>query len=156
MKGSFRRALSAWLEAARKAGFFILLVALSAGLGCAIAWPLWAFATSERMAYTIFALCLAGGGLAAFAARVIIRSRRVVRDPGKPRRTVLSLLLTIILVGVVLAGAYVAAVMLSRGLWILAIPACVLWAGLVWLVAFTRRRAKTQKERPVHAENKGE
>lgn len=79
-----------------------------------------------------------------------------MRDPGKPRRTVLSLLLTLVLVGVVLAGAYIAAVMLSRGLWILAIPACVLWGGLVWLVAFTRRRAKTHKERPVHAENKGE
>jgi len=137
-------------------GFFILLVAGSAGLGCVIAWPLWAFATSERTAYTIFALCLTGGGLAAFAARAIIRSRRAVRDPGKPRRTVLSLLLTLVLVGVVLAGAYIAAVMLSRGLWILAIPACVLWGGLVWLVAFTRRRAKTHKERPVHAENKGE
>jgi hypothetical protein len=156
VKGSFHRAFSAWFEAARMAGFFILLVAGSAGLGCVIAWPLWAFATSERTAYTIFALCLAGGGLAAFAARSIIRGRRVVRDPGKPRRTVLSLLLTVVLVGVVLAGAYVEAVMLSRGLWILAIPAFVLWAGLVWLAAFTRRRAKEHKERPVPAENKGE
>ena len=156
MKGSFRRVLSAWLEAARVAGFFMLLVAISAGLGCLIAWPLWAFATSQRAAYTIFTLCLAGGGLAALAARAIIRSRRVVRDPGKPRRTVLSLLVTIVLVGVVLAGGYVVAVMLSRGLWILAIPALVLWAGLAWLAAFTRGRAKTQKERPVPAENKGE
>ena len=156
MKGSFRRVLSAWLEAVRKAGFFILLVAGSAGLGFGIAWPLWAFATSERTAYTIFAFCLAGGGLAAFAARAIIRSRRVVRDSGKPRRTILSLLLTFILVGVVLAGGYVVAVMLSRGLWIMAIVVFVLWAALVWLVAFTRRRAKTQKERPVHAENKDE
>ena len=156
MKGSFHRTLSTWLEASRKAGFFILLIAGSAGLGCAIAWPLWAFATSERAAYTIFILCLAGGSLTAFTARAIIRSRRVARDPGKPRRTVLSLLLTFILIGVVLAGAYIAAVMLSRGLWILAIPACVLWAGRAWLVAFLRRLAKTQKARPVHAENKGE
>ena len=79
-----------------------------------------------------------------------------MRDPGKPRRTVLSFILTLVLVGAVLAGGYIAAVMLSRGLWILAIPALILWAGLVWLLAFARRRSKTQKERPVHAENKGE
>jgi hypothetical protein len=156
VKGGLHRTLSAWLETARVAGFFILLVAGSAGLGALIAWPLWVFATSERAAYTVFALCLAGGGLAALAARALVRSRRAVRDPGKPRRTVLSLLLTLVLVLVVLAGGYVVAAMLSRGLWILAIPAILLWAGLVWLAAFTRRLAKTQKERPVHAENKGE
>jgi hypothetical protein len=156
VKAVFHRTLSAWLDASRVAGFFILLVAGSAGLGFLIAWPLWAFATSERAAYTIFALCVAGGGLATLAARAIIRRRRLVRDPGKPRRTALSFVLTLVLVGAVLAGGYIAAVMLTRGLWILAIPVLILWAGLVWLLAFARRRSKTQKERPVHAENKGE
>ena len=156
MRGGVRRRLETWLEAVRKVGFFILLVAGSAAFGLAIAWPLWLFATSQRQAYTIFAFCLAGGSLLALAVRRFIRLRTSAHDPGKPRRTLLSLLLTILLTLVALAGAYVAAVLLYRRLWILAIPTVVVWAGLLWALAYARRVSNRRKERHNPAENVSE
>ena len=156
MRGALKRRLESWLEAFRKIGFFILLVAGSACFGFAIAWPLWLFATSQRQAYTIFAFCLAGGGLVALAVRRFIRLRTSARDPGKPRRTILSVLLTIVLTIVAVAGAYAAAVLIYRGLWILAAPALGVWAGLLWALAWARRASNRHNERHNPAENVSE
>lgn len=153
MKGAVRRRLEGWLEALRKIGFFILLVAGSACFGFVVAWPLWLFATTQRQAYTIFAFSLAGGGILVLAVRRFIRVRRSPRDPGKPRRTVLSVLLTILLTIVAVAGGYIAAVLLYRGLWILAGPALAVWAGLLWALAWARRVSNTHKARQNPAEN---
>jgi MFS family permease len=153
---SVRKTLERWLETVRKIGFLILLLAGSAAFGFAIAWPLWLFATSQRQAYTIFAFCLAGGGLLALAVRRLIRRRESPRDPGKPRRTMLSVVLTILLTMVALAGGYLAAVLLYRRLWILAVPALVVWAGLLWALGFARRASKRRKERQIPAENGNE
>ena len=153
MKGAVKRRLEIWLEALRKIGFFILLVAGSACFGFVIAWPLWLFATTQRQAYTIFALCLAGGGVLALAVRRFIRVRGSARDPGRPRRTVLSVLLTILLTIVAVAGGYIAAVLLYRGLWILAAPSLVAWAALLWALAYARRVSNTHKARQNPAEN---
>jgi hypothetical protein len=156
VRSGLRQRLESWLEALRKIGFFILLVAGSAVFGFAIAWPLWIFATSQRQAYTIFAFCLAGGALLALAARKVIRLRTSAHDPGKPRRTFLSTLLTILITLVGLAGGYLAAVLFYRGLWILAIPALVAWAALLWALAYARSAAKGHKERQNPAENVSE
>jgi len=156
VRSSVKRRLESWLEAFRKIGFFILLVAGSACFGFAIAWPLWFFATSQRQAYTIFAFSLAGGGLVALAVRRFIRLRASARDPGKPRRTFLSVLLTILLAIVAVAGGYVAAVLLYRGLWILAAPALVIWAGLLWALGYARRVSNRHNERRNPAENVSE
>jgi len=156
VRGDVRKRLESWLEAARKIGFLILLLAGSAAFGFAIAWPLWLFATSQRQAYTIFAFCLAAGGLLALAVRRFIRRRGTPRDQGKPRRTILSVLLTILLTIVALAGGYLAAVLLYRGLWILAIPTLVVWAGLLWALGFARRASNRRKEPRIPAENRSE
>lgn len=156
MKGGVQQTLESWLEAARKIGFLILLLAGSAAFGFGVAWPLWLFATSQREAYTIFALCLAGGGVLALAVRGIIRRRDAPRNPGAPRRTILSVLLTILLCMTALAGAYFATVLVYRGLWILAIPALLVWCGLLWLLGFARRASKRRMEGQKPAENKGE
>jgi uncharacterized membrane protein YidH (DUF202 family) len=154
--GAVKRRLESWLEAFRRIGFFVILVAGSALFGFAIAWPLWLFATSQRQAYTVFAFCLAGGGLIALGIRRFIRLRRSARDPGRPRRSVLSVLLTILLTIVAVAGAYVAAVLLYRGLWILAAPALVAWAGLLWGLGLARRASNRHNERRDPAENVSE
>jgi len=156
VRGAVRRRLESWLEAVRKIGFFIVLVAGSACFGFAIAWPLWLFATTQRQAYTILAFCLAAGGLLALAVRRFIRLRKSARDPRKPRRTILSVVLAILLTIVAAAGGYVAAVLLYRGLWILAAPALVIWAGLLWALAYARRASNRHKERQNPAENVSE
>ena len=156
MKAGARQRLEKWLEAVRKVGFFVLLVAGSAAFGFAIAWPLWLFATSQRRAYTIFAFGLAGAGCVVLAVRRFIRVRRSARDPGRPRRRFLSVLATILLTGVALAGGYVDAVLFYRGLWILAIPALIVWAGLLWGLSAARRVTNRRKERHEPAENVGE
>jgi hypothetical protein len=156
VRGAVKRRLESWIEALRKIGFFILLVAGSACFGFAIAWPLWFFATSQRQAYTIFAFCLAGGGLLALAVRRFIRLRKSPRDPGKPRRTILSVLLTVLLTIVVVAGGYVAAVLFYRGLWILAAPELVIWAGVLWALTYARRASNRHNERHNPAENVSE
>ena len=156
MRGVVQKTLESWLEAARKIGFLILLLAGSALFGFGVAWPLWLFATSQREAYTIFALCLAGGGVLALTVRGIIRRRDTPRNPGTPRRTILSVLLTILLSVTALAGGYLTAVLLFRGLWILAIPALLLWCGLLWLLGFARRASKKRMEHQKPAENMGE
>jgi len=156
VRGGVKKRLESWLEAVQKVGFLILLVAGSAAFGFVIAWPLWLFATSQRQAYTIFAFCLAGGGLLAVGIRRFISRREAPRDPGRPRRTILSMLLTVMLTIVALAGGYLAAVLLYRGLWILAVPALVVWAGLLWALGFARRASKRRKEQQKPAENRSE
>jgi hypothetical protein len=156
VKGGLRKGLESWLEAGRKIGILVLLLAGSCALGFAIAWPLWLFATSQREAFTIFALLLAGSGISALAIRAALKRRTAIRDPGKPRRTALSVLLTILLTLFAFGGAYVEAALLFRGLWILGILGLLLWAGVLWALGFARRLAKGHKERPIPAENRGE
>jgi CDP-diglyceride synthetase len=155
VRGGVQRTLESWLEAARKIGFPILLLAGSAALGFVIAWPLWFFATSQREAYTIFAFCCAGGAVTFLTVRGIIRRRDASRNPGAPRRTILSVLLTILLCITALAGGYLSAVLLYRGAWILALPAILVWCGLLWLLGLARRASKRRMERQKPAENNG-
>jgi hypothetical protein len=156
MTEGVRKTVRLWLEAGRKIGFFLLLVAGSAAIGLIIAWPLWLFATTQREAYTIFALCCAVGGIVTAIVRAIVRNRKATRDPGRPGRTLLSVILAIVLVLVAVSGSYTGAVLLYRGLWNLAIPTLLVWVGLLWLLARARRALKPRKERPVPAENNSE
>jgi len=155
VSGGLRRRLSAWLEAARSAGFLVLLVAGSAALGLAIALPLWFFATSAREAYTVAVLALAGAAIAWLVIRSAVRRRARTRESGGPRRSALSGLLTGIMVVIGAAGLYAAAALVARGAWILGVADLILWAGLLWLLGRARRAARGRKARPVPAENKG-
>jgi hypothetical protein len=156
VRSAFRSALARWAEAARAIGFFLLLVAGSAAIGLAIAWPLWLFATSQKRLFSLCILFLLAAGLLFLAARAIARRKRATRDPGRPLSSLLSVLLTALLVVIVPAGAYLAAVLFLRGLWVLAVPALLLWIGLLWLLGYLRGLAKGRKARVIPAENKGE
>jgi hypothetical protein len=156
VSGSLRRTMARWLEAARTIGFFLLLVLGSAACGLAIAWPLWLFATAERRLFSIFILCLAVAVLAAVVVRAIIRRRRARRDPGRPLRALLAVLLTILIVAVALGGAYLAAALFYRGMPIFAVPLVLAWAGLLWLLGFLLGRTKVRKAGAQPAENRSE
>ena len=153
MRNSARKTLARWLEAGRKIGFLLVLVAGSAALGLLISWPLWLFATSAREVYTVTFLALAGVGVVSLIARSVRRNRRATRDPGKPRRTFLSLLLTVLMVIVGFGGAYLAAAFLARGFWTIGAIAVATWGLLLWALGRARNAAKHSKARTIPAEN---
>jgi hypothetical protein len=148
-----RRRVSAWIEAGRKTGFVILLVAGSGALGILIAWPLWLFATSAREAYTITIFALAAGAVAYLVVRAIVRRRSAARDPGRPRGSAASGLLTALTVIVAVGGLYLIAALLARRIWILGAGAAAAWAGLLWLLGRARSAARSRKARALPAEN---
>jgi hypothetical protein len=154
VSSELRRRVSAWIEAGRKTGFVILLVAGSAALGILIALPLWLFATRAREAYTITILALAAGAVVYLVVRAIVRRRSAPRDPGRPRGSAASALLTTLIVIVAVAGLYLVAAVLARGMWILGALAAAAWAALLWLLGRARGAARNRKARPVPAENK--
>jgi Flp pilus assembly protein TadB len=156
MKGALARHGAAGLEAGRAVGFFLLLVGGSAALGLAIALPLWAFATAYRTAYTIGFLSVAAAGSAAFVVRGVVRRHRSVHDSGRPRRSALSIGITILVLLMFLAGLYLVAVLLYRSLWILAIPALALWASLLGLLGWAARVAKRRKAPRIPADTRSE
>jgi hypothetical protein len=142
------------MEAGRKAGFLVLLVAGSAILGILIAWPLWLFATSAREVYTISVLALAAGGIGYLVVRGFLRRRSAPRDPGRPRSSAVSGFLTGLMVIVGCAGLYFAAALLAHGTWVLGAGALVIWAGLLWLLGKARGAARGRKARAVPADNR--
>jgi hypothetical protein len=153
MKITARRTLARWFEAGRRIGFLVVLVAGSAALGLLISWPLWFFATSARQAYTITVLVLAGAGIVFLVVRSVSRRRGAIRDPGRPRRTVLSALLTLLMVLVGFGGVYLGAAVLVRGLWVVGVADLAAWALLLWALGRARSAAKKPKVRSVPAEN---
>jgi Flp pilus assembly protein TadB len=156
VKSAHPRHGAAGLEAGRAVGFFLLLVGGSAALGLAIALPLWAFATGYRTAYTVAFLSAAAAGLAAFVVRKAVRRRRSIQDPGKPRRSALSVGITLLVLLVFCAGLYLVAVLLYRHLWILAISALAVWAGLLGLLGWAARAAKGRKASRIPADTRSE
>ena len=161
MKNDFRKTLARWVEAGRKIGFLLVLVAGSAALGFLISWPLWLFATSARTAYTITVLGLSGAGVIVMVVRSVQRNRTATRDPGKPRRTFLSVLMTVLMVLVGFSGAYLAAAFLVRGLWIFGAVDLAAGGLLLWVLGRVRSAAKkgaakSRKVRAVPAENGSE
>jgi len=156
VKNGFRKTLARWVEAGRKVGFLLLLVAGSAALGFLISWPLWLFATSARKAYTITVLGLAAAGVIFLIVRSVQRSRTATRDPGKPRRTFISVLMTVLMVPVGFGGVCLAAAFLVRGLWVFGAADLAAWGILLWVLGRARTAAKNRKVRAVPAENGSE
>ena len=126
MKGPLARILRGYFEIGKRVGFLFLLVAGSASLGFAIAWPLWYFATSNRRLYSFGVLgALAAAGIAA-AIRAAVRARHGAF------RGLLAIVWTVLL----LAGLYIAALLAVKGIWIAAIPVSLLWMLFLGWVGF--------------------
>jgi hypothetical protein len=161
MTAGIRRTLSPWIDAARGVGFLLILVAGSAGLGFIIAWPLWLFATRQGRIYTFLVLVLAGAGIIFLIARAAVRRRNEPHDPGKPRRTPLTFLLTFLITLIACCGVYAGSVLVFRGMWLFAAAGLPVWVCILWLLGLARRTvrsrtAKTRKEPHSPAENMGE
>jgi len=146
VKGELRSVVRTWGQLAQKIGFLILLVAGSAAVGAAIAWPLWYFATSAREVYTGFVLILAAGGIVFAVVRGLVRARRMPHD-GTERLRPLSGLIGVLQGLILLGGLYVSAVLLYHGIWLIAIPALLVSLGLLLLLGLARRLLKASRAR---------
>ncbi len=154
MRDSLLRWMAGWIERGRKAGFFLLVIALCAGLGLLIALPLWLFATRQPRIYTVVALSLLAGGLVFLAARAVVRRRRL--HAGHPGLSFLSGILTVLMTVVSFAGIYLMAVAIYRGLWIIAAVAAAITGLFLWLLGRARAAARKARKPPsIPAENIG-
>ncbi len=149
MSGELRSLVRAWGELVQKLGLFILLIAGSAAVGAAIAWPLWYFATSARRAYTAFALILAGCGIVYAVARSVTRRRRMPQEAAVRRASGLSSLLGLLQVLILLCGLYLAALLFFHGIWIFAVPLLLVCVGLLVLLGLARRAVKASRRRGI-------
>jgi hypothetical protein len=147
--------IEAWAERARRLGILILILAVCGGLGVLISLPLWLFATAEPRLYTILVLTLIGAGAVYLSVRAI--QRRLTSEPGaRPGWAVLAGLLSALMTVFVLASLYSLAVLLSRGLWLMAGAVLAVSFLFLWLLSLARRAARRRrKEAPVPAENNG-
>jgi hypothetical protein len=142
-------------RALRGAGFFLVLLALCVALGLLIALPLWFFATGEPRVYTIVALALLAGGVLFLAVRGVIRRRRLSRNTPRPRASLLAAALSALATLIGIAGAYLAAALLARRLWVLGAIEVVIAALLLWGLGSLRAAVrKARKHPPVPAENR--
>ncbi len=141
------------METAAGIGFVLLLILGCAALGLGIAWPLWAFATGARQAYTFTVLAAAAAGVVFLVVRSAGRRRALGRDPSMPRRSTASALITTLMALVGVCGAWFAAALLVRRIWVLGACAAAAWAVLLWLLGRARRAARSRKPRAVPAEN---
>jgi len=148
------RRLAGWIEGGRRAGVFLLLLALCGGLGLLVSLPLWLFATTEPRIYTVAALALLAAGVLFLVVRAV--QRRMKADPSRTARSFFSGLFSVLIAIFTLAGLYGVAVLLVRGLWILGVIYAVTDVIVVWLLTVVQRAVrKRRKGPPVPAENEG-
>jgi hypothetical protein len=143
-----------WTARLRGAAFFILVIALCAGLGLLVALPLWLFATREPRIYTMVVLGLLGAGLVFLVVRAI--SRRAGSEERARRTPLMARLLSVLIALVSLAGLYSVAVLFSRRLWVLGGSSLVVFGFLLWPLA-SLRGALRKRRKPAAdtAENSG-
>ena len=150
-----RRTASQWRDAAAGAGFALLLVAGCGVLGLVISLPLWAFATGARGTYSLVVMAAAAAGIVYLVVRAILRRRAAARDPSVPRRSTAAGFLAVLMVVVGLCGAWAAAALLVRGLWIMGSAGALAGGLLTWALGRWRNAAIARKARRLLAENQG-
>jgi hypothetical protein len=132
----FSRVLRGYLGIFKAVGFILALLGASAGLGFLVAWPLWFFATSSRLAYSIFTTAVLCAGVAYFVFNKI--RRRQPRGYGRPgnRRPLGAAALILLWVVLLAAGAYLVILLALRGMYILAIPVSILLLAALGYIAY--------------------
>ncbi len=141
MSGAFGRILRGYLGVLRGLGFFIALLAASAGIGLLVAWPLWKFATSSRTAYSWFALAAAAAVIVLLMVQSARRRRTVPAGPLSRRRRhpLVRALFGLVWTLALLAGFTVVLLLAARGLYLAAVPVLAALLLLAGYIAFGRR-----------------
>ena len=134
----FLRSLaSAYMGLLRRFGSILAVLLMSAAASLIVVYPLWAFATRSRRAYTMTMLVVLGSGLGVMiVSRVVnhIRADRLYLS-----RRLLPAIRTTCYVGGLLVGAYGAVWFYARGLYGAAIPLTLLFAVAVGVLGRAHR-----------------
>jgi hypothetical protein len=139
-----RRAASGYAAIFKPILFVLTLLAVSAAIAFAVAWPLWFFATQEPFVYTLFTLGVIG---AAAAALAISSRRRAARSfdaaaPGGRRHPVLFALFAVGWILIFLAALYAAALLTVRGRFYIGVPLLAAALFALGLAAWAAARKK--------------
>lgn len=124
----------------QKGGAFLGLLGLIAVVALIVAVPLWYFSSNFASGYTIFVIVLIA---AALVSALIGRLVRISREAGALRiylnRTILPILKTAAVVVLSIAVIYGIAILISRGLTIVAILSAIVWVLLLGFLKYARR-----------------
>ncbi len=138
-----RRVFSGYAAILKPILFILALLAASAALSFAIAWPLWFFATRQRTAYSFFTLAVlaAAACILAFGARA--RKTAANGSPAKARkRPAVMALFAVLWMGILAAGSYFSVLLSVRGFAYIGIPFLVVLLFLLGLAAWQVLRKK--------------
>jgi drug/metabolite transporter (DMT)-like permease len=138
-----RRVFSGYASILKPVLFVLAMLAVSAALSFAVAWPLWFFATKYRLLYSVLTLA------AVLAAVVVLavesrRRRAATPDSAPPgrRRPPAFALLALLWILVLAAGLYAAALTFVKGRFYIGAPLLALLLFLLGLAAWAARRKK--------------
>ena len=140
----FRRVLSGYSSILKPIAFILGMLAVSAALSLAIAWPLWKFATGSPLIYSLLTLA----GIAGTAVFIAVGSRRRASRsadasaPGRRKHPLLFVLFAAAWVLVLCAGVYAAALLSFRGMAAVGIPSLIALVLLLGWAAWAARRKK--------------
>ncbi len=124
----------------KKLGFSLGVVAAIAGLGIALALPLWYFSNNYRSAYSIFVLVLLAAMLIFLLIRRLIRLSRLAGGLGRYAKTaVLPILVKIAVILATGAVAYGILLLVSRGRPVVSILAALVWLLFLGFLKYGRR-----------------
>jgi hypothetical protein len=138
-----RRVFSGYAAILKPILFILALLAASAALSFAIAWPLWFFATRQRTAYSFFTLAV----LAATACILAISARaRKIAANGSPtnarKRPAIFALFAVIWICILAAGSYFSVLLSVRGLAYIGVPFLIILLILLGLAAWRALKKK--------------
>ncbi len=141
----FRRVLDGYAAILKPVLFILALLAASAGLSFAIAWPLWFFATGNSLAYSLSVLAvIAAAGTALFLGS---RARKKAagagsETEGKRGRPIAFAIFIVSWICIFAAGVYFSALLAVRGKVYIGAPLLAVLLFLLGLAAWGAKRKK--------------
>ncbi len=132
MRSGFARAVRGYIALARSIGAVAAALVSSLAISVLLVFPLWWLATERRGIYNILVLGLVSAGVLFLAIKGIVRKQSQqmqgeLQLSDKRHRALPRVLIVVVL----LVAAYSIAALFSSGVWMAAIPATLVFLGLL-------------------------
>ena len=138
-----RRVFSGYAAILKPILFILALLAASAALSFAIAWPLWFAATRQRTAYSILTLAVLAAAVCILAIRARARKTAVNGSPANARRRpAVFAVFAILWICILAAGLYFSVLLSVRGMAYFGVPLLVILFFLLGFSAWMALRKK--------------